>query len=219
MQSQQLPTLLYRYFAQTGHVAIPSMGNLVCRKGISKNDFTSRELSPGDLNYEFTSGDLSAKDEQLNFLVQHSGKSKDDIQHALVVLGEALHNRLYLDKRLEWLGVGSFFVSENGEIQFQTKNNPIELNKSVHYQHVIRQNVVHEMRVGEEQRSTTEMEAYFDDQKLMAGRSQWKKGVFVLLVALAAALLVRFAMGSFNLMEGRYHKVKLTTSEKTYKLL
>jgi nucleoid DNA-binding protein len=219
MQSQQLPTLLYRYFAQTGHVAIPSMGNLVCKKGISKNDFTSREISPGELNYEFTSGDLSAKDEQVNFLVQHTGKSKDDVQHSLVMLGEALHNRLHQDKRLEWMGVGSFSVTENGEIQFQTKNNPIELNKPVHYQHVIRQNAVHEMRVGEDQRSTTEMEAYFDEQKSLAGRFEWKKGAFVLLFALAAALLVRFSMGSFNLMDGRYHKVKLTNSEKTYKLL
>jgi len=219
MQSQQLPTLLYRYFAQAGHVAIPSMGHLICRKGISKNDFTSREISPGELNYEFISGDLTAKDEQLNFLIQHTGKSKDDIQHSLVMLGETLHNRLHQDKRLEWMGVGSFFVTENGEIQFQTKNNPIELNKSVHYQHVIRQNAVHEMRVGEDQRSTTEMEAYFDEQKSMAGRSQWKKGAFILLVVLAAALLVRFSMGSFNIMDGRYHKIKLTTSQKTYKSL
>jgi hypothetical protein len=75
------------------------------------------------------------------------------------------------------------------------------------------------MRVGEDQRSTTEMEAYFDEQKSMAGRFQWKKGAFVLLFALAAALLVRFSMGSFSLMDGRYHKVKLTTSQKTYKSL
>ena len=107
-----------------------------------------------------------------------------DFRHFFVITNKHLQVILYVTSNIQ-------HDYSQIEIQFQTKNNPIELNKSVHYQHVIRQNAVHEMRVGEDQRSTTEMEAYFDEQKSMAGRYQWKKGAFILLVVLAAACEVK----------------------------
>ncbi|MEY4629154.1 MAG: hypothetical protein RLZZ595_1480 [Bacteroidota bacterium] len=219
MQTQQLPILLYRYFAQRGRVTIPSIGDLVCSKSPSTNDFVVKELKPGNLLYQFSSGDQKMGNEQMDYLVQQSGGREEDVKHSLVMLGEELHEKLFQEKKLEWMGVGSFFVSENGEIQFQTKTNPVELYKTVHYQHVIRQNAVHEMRVGEDQRSTSEMEAYFEDQKSAAGRNQWMKGAMILLGILAIALVVRFSKGSFNLLDGRYNKIELRTPQTTYKVL
>ena len=219
MQQQQLPSLLYKYFTQTGSVNIPSIGNLVSSKTDAVNDFVVKELRPGSISIDFSAGDQQMDIRQFEYLVNRSGDQAADVKHALVVLGEELHHRLHLEKKLEWMDVGSFFVDENGRIQFQPKVNHVELHKPVHYQHVIRKDAVYEMRVGEEQKSTVEMENYFEEQRSSAGKNKWKTGAFVLVGLIVVALLVRYSKGSFKVLDGRYQKINFTGIQSTYKVL
>lgn len=117
------------------------------------------------------------------------------------------------------MGVGSFFVDESGGIQFQVKSNHVAFYKPLHYQHVIRQDAVYEMRVGEDQRSTVEMENFFEEQKTLADRNQWKKGALILLGVFVLALGVRYSKGSFSLLDGRFNKIQFKTVQSTYKVL
>ncbi len=219
MQPQQLPSLLYKYFIQTGSVNIPSIGNLVSTKSNSVNDFVVKELRPGSISVGFNAGDQEMDNHQFEYLVKKSGDQAAEVKHALVVLGEELHHRLHLEKKLEWMDVGSFFVDENGSIQFLPKVNYVELHKPVHYQHVIRKDAVYEMRVGEEQKSTVEMENYFEEQRNSAGKTKWKTGALILVGLIVVALFVRYSKGSFNVLDGRYQKINFTNTQSTYKVL
>jgi 6-phosphogluconolactonase/glucosamine-6-phosphate isomerase/deaminase len=135
------------------------------------------------------------------------------------MLGEELNHRLHQDKKLEWMGVGSFFVDENGTIQFQTKTNYVELHKPLHYQHVIREDAVHEMRVGEEQKSTVEMENFFEEQRNLSVKNKWVRGALILIGIVVVALFARYSKGSFSLLDGRYNKAQLKAIQSTYKVI
>lgn len=219
MQSNHLSSLLFRYFTQTGQVAIPGIGQLFYAKSNAVNDFVMKELRPGAIALDFTSGDKMVSEKQYYYLSKQTGIPEPQVKNELVLLGEELHHRLHQEKKLEWMGVGSFFVDENGEIQFQPKPTHVSLFKPLHYQHVIRQDAVYEMRVGEEQRSTVEMENFFEEQRSAAGRNQWKKGALILLGVIVIAFFVRYSMGSFSLLEGRLKKIQFKTASSTYKLI
>jgi hypothetical protein len=219
MQQNQLPTLLYRYFTQTGEVAIPSIGQLSCTTSNAVNDFVQKEIQPGSTTVDFKLGDQFIDSKQFDYLVKRSGNPADQVKHALVMLGEELHHRLHQEKKLEWMGVGSFFVDENGAIQFQTKTNYVELHKPLHYQHVIREDAVYEMRVGEEQKSTVEMENFFEEQRSLSVKNKWIRGAFILTGLIVLALVARYSKGSFSLLEGRFNKVQFKAVQSTYKAI
>jgi hypothetical protein len=101
----------------------------VSSKTDAVNDFVVKELRPGSISIDFSAGDQQMDIRQFEYLVNRSGDQAADVKHALVVLGEELHHRLHLEKKLEWMDVGSFFVDENGRIQFQPKVNHVELHK------------------------------------------------------------------------------------------
>ena len=219
MQQNQLPTLLCRYFTQTGEVDIPSIGQLSSTTSNVVNDFIQKELQPGSTRVDFKYGDQLINSRQFDYLVKRSGNPADQVKHALVMLGEELHHRLHQEKKLEWMGVGSFFVDENGSIQFQTKTNYVELHKPLHYQHVIREDAVYEMRVGEEQKSTVEMENFFEEQRSSSVKNKWMRGALILIGVVVLALFARYSKGSFSLLEGRYNKVQLKAAQSTYKAI
>ncbi|MEY2812360.1 MAG: hypothetical protein RI991_1355 [Bacteroidota bacterium] len=219
MQSNQLPTLLYRYFAQTGEVTIPSIGQLVYTNSNSVNEFALKELKPGHAMLDFKNGDQKLNEKQFQYLVNRTGNPEDQVKDALVLLGEELHQRLHHEKKLEWMGVGSFFVDENGSIQFQAKTNHVELHKPLHYQHVIREDAVYEMRVGEEQKSTLEMENFFEEQRNAVGKNKWKQGALILVGVLLIALFARYSKGSFSLLDGRFNKLQFKSVQSTYKVI
>lgn len=219
MQSNHLSSLLYRYFTQTGEVAIPGIGQLLHARSNAVNDFVMKELRPGSIGVDFMSGDKNVDPKQYHYLSKQTGIPESQVKNELVLLGEELHHRLHQDKKLEWMGVGSFFVDENGDIQFQPKPTHVSLFRPLHYQHVIRQDAVYEMRVGEEQRSTVEMENFFEEQRTSAGKNQWKKGALILLGIIVVALFVRYSKGSFSLMDGRLNKIQFKSAQTTYKLI
>jgi len=219
MQSNHLSSLLYRYFTQTGEVAIPGIGQLLHARSNAVNDFVMKELRPGSSGVDFMSGDKNVDPKQYHYLSKQTGIPESQVKNELVLLGEELHQRLHQDKRLEWMGVGSFFVDEHGGIQFQPKPTHVSLFKPLHYQHVIRQDAVYEMRVGEDQRSTVEMENFFEEQRNSAGKNQWKKGALILLGIIVVALFVRYSKGSFSLMDGRLNKIQFKSVQTTYKLI
>jgi hypothetical protein len=219
MQPNQLPSLLYRYFAQTGEVTIPSIGQLVYTNSNSVNEFALKELKPGFSLLDFKSGDLQLNEKQYQYLVNRTGNPEDQVKDALVLLGEELHQRLHDEKKLDWMGVGSFLVDENGTIHFQAKANHVELHKSLHYQHVIREDAVYEVRVGEEQKSTIEMEHFFEEQKNVVGKNKWIQGALVLIGIVVICLFVRYSKGSFSLLEGRMNKIQFKSIQSTYKVI
>lgn len=219
MQYVELPSLLYRYFSLCGSVSIPGLGALSFKRIPAVNDFSSKQLLPPAQVLRFNANINPASGEQSTYIARLSGMKKEDVDNELKLLGEELKTRLMVERKLEWMDVGSFSVSDEGEIGFISKTMTTEYFRPVQYVHVLRPDAEHTIKVGEEEKTNTDMEVFFEDQRANAGKNKWQKAAILLVFVAALLLGIRFMFGSFDLLESRYNPLKFITPKATYRVI
>ncbi len=219
MQHVELPSLLYRYFSLNGSVSIPGLGALSLKRMPAVNDFSSKQLLPPAQVLKFNANINPTSGEQSNYIARLSGLKKEHVDNELKILGEELKARLMAERKLEWMDVGSFSVSDEGEIGFVPKTVTTEFFTPVHYVHVLRPDAEHTIKVGEDEKTNTDMEVFFEDQRANAGKNKWKKAALVLVSIALLLLAIRFMFGSFDLLESRYNPLKFITPKATYRVI
>lgn len=219
MSPIELPGLLYRYFSLSGNVFIPGLGALSQTRMAAVNDFIDRRILPPTKAVKFNPVHDEMPIEQASYIVRHSGKDNDNIAIGLKQLGDELRSRLEMDRKLEWMDVGSFSISDEGQIGFVPKSISTEFFMPVEYVHVLRDNAAHAIKVGDEESYNTEMEKFFEAQRANAGKDKWQKVALVLVLFASLLLLARFMVGSFDLLEPRFNPLKFTTPAPTYRVI
>jgi len=219
MQYVELPSLLYRYFSLSGNVSIPGLGALSLKRIPAVNDFSSKQLLPPAQVLKYSTNVNPSLGEQSDYIARLSGMSKEHVDNELKILGEELKSRLMTERKLEWMDVGSFSVSDEGEIGFVPKAVTTEFFTSVRYVHVLRPDAEHTIKVGEEEKTNIDMEVFFEDQRANAGKNKWKKAALVLVSIALLLLAIRFMFGSFDFLESRYNPLKFITPQPTYRVL
>jgi len=150
MQYVDLPSLLYRYFSLSGNVSIPGLGSLSTVRIPAVIDFSNKQLLPPVQDIKFKTNNSDSTPEQFNYIARLSGMNSEEVDNALKLLGEELKTRLMAERKLEWMDVGSFSVSDEGEIGFTPKHATNDFFVPVHYAHVLRADAENTIKVGEE---------------------------------------------------------------------
>ena len=219
MQYVELPSMLYRYFSLSGSVSIPGLGALSLKRIPAVNDFSSKQLLPPAQVLKYTANINPSSSEQSSYISRLSGLNKEHVDNELKILGEELKSRLMAERKLEWMDVGSFSVSDEGEIGFVPKTVTTEFFAPVHYVHVLRADAEHTIKVGEEEKTNTDMEVFFEDQRANSGKNKWKKAALVLVSIALVLLAIRFMFGSFDFFESRYNPLNFITPKATYRVI
>jgi len=219
MQYVELPNLLYRYFSLNGRVSIPGLGALSMVRIPAVIDFSTRQLMPPFLVLKFKTNNSDSTPEQSSYISRLSGMNKEHVDNELKILGEELKTRLMAERKLEWMDVGSFSVSDEGEIGFVPKTVTTDFFTPVHYVHVLRPDAEHTIKVGEEEKTNTDMEVFFEDQRANAAKNKWKKAALLLVFMAVLLLAIRFMFGSFDLLESRYNPLKFVSPKATYRVI
>jgi nucleoid DNA-binding protein len=219
MQYVEFPSLLYRYFSLNGSVSIPGLGALSLKRIPAVNDFSRKQVLPPTQLFKFNANVNPASAEQSNYIARLSGMDKEQVDNELKLMGEALKNRLMAERKLEWMDVGSFSLSDEGEIGFVPKTVTTEFFAPVHYVHVLRPDAEHTIKVGEEEKTNTDMEVFFEDQRTSEGKNKWQKAAMVLVFMAVLLLAIRFMFGSFDLLDSRYNPLKFITPKATYRVI
>ena len=219
MQFVELPSLLFRYFSLSGKVSIPGLGALSMVRIPAVIDFSTRQLFPPFQVLKFKTNNSDSTAEQSNYISRLSGLNKEIVDNELKILGESLRTRLMTERKLEWMDVGSFSISDEGEIGFVPKTVTTDFFLPVQYTHVLRPDAEHAIKVGEEEKTNTEMEVYFEDQRTNAGKNTWQKAALALGLLALLLLAIRFLFGGFDLRESRYNPIKFITPKETYRVI
>ena len=219
MQYVELPNLLYRYFSLSGNVSIPGLGSLSIKRIPAVNDFSSKQLLPPTQTLNFNANTSLSSGEQSKYISRLTGMNKELVDNELKILGESLRTRLMAERKLEWMDVGSFSLSDEGEIGFIPKTVTTDFFLPVHFTHVLRPDAEHTIKVGEEEKTNTDMEVFFEDQRANAGKSKWQKAALILVLIALMLLGIRFMFGSFDLRESRYNPLKFITPKATYRVI
>lgn len=219
MQFVELPSLLYRYFSLNGKVSIPGLGALSIVRSPAVIDFTTKQLFPPFQVLKFKANNSDSTVEQSSYIARLSGMNKELVENELKVLGDSLKTRLMAERKLEWMDVGSFSLSDDGEIGFVPKTVTTDFFLPVQFTHVLRPDAEHTIKVGEEEKTNTDMEVFFEDQRANIGKNKWQKAAFVLVLIALLLLAIRFMFGSFDLHESRYNPLKFITPKATYRVI
>jgi hypothetical protein len=83
----------------------------------------------------------------------------------------------------------------------------------------LRPDAEHNIKVGEDERTNTDMEVFFEDQRANAGKNKWKKAALAMVFIAALLLAIRFMFGSFDLLESRYNPLKFVSPKATYRVI
>ena len=219
MQYVEFPSLLYRYFSLKGSVSIPGLGALSLKRVPAVNDFTRKQVLPPTQLFKFNANIDPSSGDQSNYIARLSGMDKEQVDNELKLMGEELKTRLMAERKLEWMDMGSFSISDEGEIGFVPKTVTTEFFAPVHYMHVLRPDAEHTIKVGEEERTNTDMEVFFEEQRANASKNKWQKAAMVLFFMAALLLTIRFMFGSFDLLDSRYNPLKFITPKATYRVI
>lgn len=214
----QIPSLLYTYLASRGMVSLPGLGTLQLIRKPAQNNFADKIMKAFEFQLNFSSISTQVPDEQLHFLERHCKKSKTEIEDQLELLRIESLQKLQVDRKLDWIDVGVFLKDDQDRLSFQPKQQTIEFNTTVAYTHVLRESSSHAMLVGETERSSTEMESYFEEQRRGLGEGKWKIPALVLILLGIAFLFIRFTFGNFNPFEARYNPLNPLTPPATYSI-
>jgi hypothetical protein len=211
-----IPSLLYKYLACKGSVNIPGIGTLQLKRKPALNIFSEKRVDAFEFQFIFNSIALPPPSDQLHFLERYCSISKSEIMDLLESLKSETIQKINSDRKLEWIGVGLFLKDESDRLVFQPKLQTIEYYPSISYQHVLRESASHAVLVGESERSSEEMETYFEERKRGVGSSKWAIPALVLAILALLIVFIRFSFGNFNLSEGRYNSLHPTLPPATY---
>lgn len=219
MQYVELPNLLYRYFSLSGNVSIPGLGSLSIKRIPAVNDFSSKQLLPPTQTLNFNANTSLSSGEQSKYISRLTGMNKELVDNELSLLGEDLKTRLMAERKLEWMDVGSFSVSDEGEIGFVPKTVSTDFFLPVRYSHVLRPDAEHIIKVGEEEKTNTDMEVFFEDQRANARKKKWQKAALAMILIASLLLVIRFMFGSFDIRASRFNPLKSITPKETYRVI
>ena len=215
MLPTQLPLVLYRYFSLNGMVHIPGLGQLNLCRIPAINDFIGKKILPFSYVIRYDRWEEKMPDDQLHYIQKHAGLETDSLLSALKMLEEEMKTRLHAEGKIEWQGIGSFILNEQGDILFHQKNHATVTHTDVRYNHVLREKIDHPVIVGEQEKTLAEMEEYFEDKTDRNFFKGWKLGALILFLLIISILTARFLIGNYTVFESTLsplHPVKPAVS-------
>ena len=218
MQSHPIPTIIYKFLLLNGSVAIPDFGVFELMHTPAGNDFTQKTILPPQYTIRFAK-DINGNPISLISYISSIAKVTED--HAIQLLNDfSLHLRkkIATDKKAEWLGLGLITESSDGVVEFQPKLHSSDYFTGIHYQHVLRQHNNHQVKVGEEEKTKVEMEAFFEDQKKGYQLVSWKMTAIYLLMLSVIILFFRFTISNYTILEARWNPIKASIPAASYNI-
>ena len=150
---------LYQYLLQHKKLPVPGIGTIVLEREPARADFPNRQVLAPVYSFRFQSAAPVPPGRFFNWLGAVLGISQMD---AVVRFNDFVFElRKQVDKghTIQWEGVGEIRKGLAGEIRFQP-HIPALTAQPVPAQKVLREKAVHTVRVGEEEKTAEEMEAF-----------------------------------------------------------
>lgn len=173
-----MKALLHYFLIQNKKISISHVGSISIVNQNAEDDFGAKTIAPPAYNFLYKKeNDAVAENAFVQFATQKLQVTENVVKDFLDNLAEEFNTF----KRLDIDGVG-VITNENGNYSFHSYSclkyyTPIEVNRVIHA------DAVHSVRVGEEEKSSTEMHALLSKEK---SRSYWWAYVLVILLFLAA---------------------------------
>lgn len=175
------------YLSTTNRLPLLGVGELLMERIPAQIDLPGRQIIPPAFLLTFHATPANAE-ELINWLAAKWGL---DQQQAELKYTQFINNwkaALIDDKLVAWKGLGTWQASGEQVLSFQPEMNPAYEGLPVPAQKVLRENAEHQVRVGEEHRSSVEMTALLNAKSKKVTLDLWLGGAALFLVVVFWAL-------------------------------
>ena len=156
--------LIHKYFALNKSVSLPGIGSFSVETQNAKLDFIDKILSAPVYNIRYNKFDGPDK-KFYRFLSIETGKDESDVMENLKAYTTQLKEQIEKDQTITLSGIGTLTKNASG-YDFIADNAVQKYFPTITAERIIRQNAEHTVKVGEEERTSTQMHAHFNQQKI-----------------------------------------------------
>ncbi len=207
--------LIASYLLYNGHLSLKGIGTFQLKSIPARLDFPNRLLHAPQTELEFSVS--SSGDE--GFIEWLQGKlqlSAEKIKQQLDIFLQQFHHQINSSCPVEWEGIGSFSKTENNVLQFNPSFETFT-GDPVKAERIIRKDAEHVVRVGEDEKTSTEMEELLSARRKRTIRMWWVAALVLFLLGIAAVWFYVSTNENWK-TQGNDQPVKTERSEPTYKL-
>lgn len=176
---------LYEFLLLNKKLSLPGIGTIALCRHSAQHDFTDRRFTAPSFYFTIESANDKPSKKLFDWLCSISGITEWDAIKSVNDFSLALKNRLSEKGEVIWENVGVIRRDNKGELILEKQNVDLQSEQAVIAEKVIRVKAEHIVLVGEQEKTSVEMEEYFAE-------SHSKKNYSWLIAVILALLAVMF---------------------------
>lgn len=195
-----MTNLLYKYLIIHKQVALPGVGVFKIVRQPAKHDIANKVIEPPVLNIDFKSHTSTHNENFVKFVSKEKGIDKAAATEHFNDFAERLQEDMNAHKPVDLAGVGTLRKNANGEITFEPAHILANYFPPAIAEPVIREKASYDIRVGETQRTSSQMhEALHDEPETEQVRKDYWWIYAILLAVIGIAAIVYYYQQNGNL--------------------
>jgi hypothetical protein len=152
---------LYEFLILNRKINLPGIGTISLQQDSSLLDFGNKELTPPSYYFIMESASDKPSKKLLDWLSSSRNISEWDAIKSVNDFSFSLKEKLSEAGEVVWQKVGTFRRDSNGNLKLDSQLVALKSQLPVVAEKVMRENVLHTILVGEQEKSSAEMEEYF----------------------------------------------------------
>lgn len=165
--------LLHKYVILHGKLSLPEVGVIVLERNSASIDTANKTIINPSWQFRFLNTREKTQADVFAWLAKTMNISVTDAVVELTNFSFGIKNKLNNGEIINWKGIGVFKKSLGDEIKFEPEHLELDFVQPIVAEKVIREKAHHSVRVGDNQRSSEEME------RLLNKKESKKSGAWV----------------------------------------
>lgn len=208
---------LYQYLVLHKQLNIPGIGTFQLERKPATIDFVGKVVNPPAYLVALHHGNVAPSKKIFSWLAEAFDISERDALSKFNDFAFEIRDKLMAGDRLYWDGLGTLSKGMAGEIRFDADLKAGKSAEAIPAQKIIRENSEHAVRVGEEEKTSTEMRERLATVKTK--RTYWWVAALILgLLAIIFLIWYFSSKGLHTSSTGNQQKLKPRAETATYKL-
>jgi hypothetical protein len=148
---------LYQYLILHKQLDVPGIGTFLLERKPADIDFVNKVVNPPAFTVALHHGSTTPSKKVFNWLATSLSISERDALIRFNDFALDLKNKILTGDKLQWSGVGTLSKGMAGEIRFEASMKDMKAGTPVPAVKVIREHAEHTVRVGEQQKTSSQM--------------------------------------------------------------
>ncbi len=148
---------LHHYLLLHKRLVIPGVGMLRVETTPAYIDYAKRLIEAPTQSITLHHGNTGVEEKLYSWLANSFSIGEQEAHRHFENFCKEMKESILAGQKMNWQGIGSFSRGLAGQIHFQTAMKDIAIGKAIVAEKVLRENVEHEVRVGEQVKTSGEM--------------------------------------------------------------